>query len=667
MIFTERTITIRNDSSSMNAPVVLYRGDKNVEVRFTLVESPYKYSNRDSINIIESTNASYAQLVIKTPNDRDPIFGDITAVGQSNVVFIIGYDMIDEIEEVGTYSFQIRLFDADQTSMVTIPEVVGGFIIREPIAKEDTNNNITNSAIVGSAVVTNDLEIPTFVSGSYNKTAWHDGDVISKQKLNKMEDGIYETYELSKVNNSQIKERATQSELAVERARIDSFTKLTEGSTTGDAELIDGRIGVDGTTYANIGTAIRKQFSNVEDELEKVKENIKEIYTELTPRYGRNNHVFFKQGSIITGNNHEVYSYKMYTNLHEGQELYLTFSTNDRSSSLEFVLFIDNDGNRNYISGDCNSISATQYNRYKVIVPSGATTMYVNYVTTGGCIVETCETKKIIYAEADRVSKLEDAVNNRVNIYNTINDEKPLDFIDKTGGYCKIFRKIGVIGDSLTCGAQDTEGGNNAFDCWEHSWPNYLSIATGSEIVKLAKGGLMPSNWHSVFETTARNENNKCTAYIIMLGHNSSLSGTIDDVDGTNPLNSTADTMYGQYARIIGTLRDICPDAKIFCVTYPIWYIENNKKNKMIREIAEKLNCYLIDLYKYDTSKDVIQNNYDQHGFGTPQIDKAKIHYTPLAYLRWSWEIMSYIDYIIRHNISDFTNIGYINSGNTFE
>lgn len=215
MIFTERNITIRNDSATINAPVVLYRGDKNVEVRFTLVESPYKYSNRDSINIIESTNASYAQLVIKTPNDRDPIFGDITAVGQSNVVFIIGYDMIDEIEEVGTYSFQIRLFDADQTSMVTIPEVVGGFIIREPIAKEDTNNNITNSAIVGSAVVTNDLEIPTFVGGSYNKTAWNDGDVISRQKLNKMEDGMYETYELSKNNNSLIKDKVSKSDAGV--------------------------------------------------------------------------------------------------------------------------------------------------------------------------------------------------------------------------------------------------------------------------------------------------------------------------------------------------------------------------------------------------------------------------------------------------------------------
>ncbi len=229
MIFTERNITIRNDSATINAPVILYRGDKNVEVRFILIESPYKYSNRDSINIFESTDASYAQLVIKTPNDREPIFGDITAVGNNHVTFVIRHDMIDEIEEVGAYDFQIRLFDADQTSMATTPEVTGGFIIKEPIAKEDSNNNITNSAIVGSAVVTNDLEIPTFVSGSYNKTAWHDGDVISKQKLNKMENGIYETYELSKENSSQIKEKASKQEvfLVKDGININDFDEAT--------------------------------------------------------------------------------------------------------------------------------------------------------------------------------------------------------------------------------------------------------------------------------------------------------------------------------------------------------------------------------------------------------------------------------------------------------
>lgn len=43
-------------------------------------------------------------------------------------------------------------------------------------------------------------------------------------------------------------------------SRMDSFTTLAEGSTTGDAELIDARTGADGTIYKNAGTAIREQI-----------------------------------------------------------------------------------------------------------------------------------------------------------------------------------------------------------------------------------------------------------------------------------------------------------------------------------------------------------------------------------------------------------------------
>lgn len=63
--------------------------------------------------------------------------------------------------------------------------------------------------------------------------------------------------------NSEIKDKASNSDLAVERARIDSITRLSSGSTTGDAELVDGRIGNNGVTYNNIGDAIRNQTKNV--------------------------------------------------------------------------------------------------------------------------------------------------------------------------------------------------------------------------------------------------------------------------------------------------------------------------------------------------------------------------------------------------------------------
>ena len=65
----------------------------------------------------------------------------------------------------------------------------------------------------------------------------------------------------------QLADKAEQSALLVEKARIDSFTTLPTGSTTGDAELKDTRIGVDGVIYPNAGGAVREPLGVLFDTL----------------------------------------------------------------------------------------------------------------------------------------------------------------------------------------------------------------------------------------------------------------------------------------------------------------------------------------------------------------------------------------------------------------
>ena len=78
-----------------------------------------------------------------------------------------------------------------------------------------------------------------------------------------MSDGTSLSTQLDNTVRELENSKASKVELDIERKRIDRFTSLPEGSTTGDAELIDGRVGADGKTYENIGTAIREQFKNV--------------------------------------------------------------------------------------------------------------------------------------------------------------------------------------------------------------------------------------------------------------------------------------------------------------------------------------------------------------------------------------------------------------------
>ena len=169
MIFTDRTVIVQKGISSINDTIVVYRGDKNVEIRFTLSEgSPFRYGSGASPNIIEKTEAAYGQLVIKTPNGLPAIFSEVAPTNEGKIVFKITGEMIDEIDEVGNYSFQIRLFDENKNSRVTLPEVNSGIEIREPIASEDTSSTArirydapTKSLIADDELVNYDVNTKT--------------------------------------------------------------------------------------------------------------------------------------------------------------------------------------------------------------------------------------------------------------------------------------------------------------------------------------------------------------------------------------------------------------------------------------------------------------------------------------------------------------------------
>ena len=216
MIFTERQITVRKGISTIDEPVILYRGDFEVELRFIIMETKYRFKN--GANLVDSEKAAHAQLALLAP-DGTNVFTEVGKCENGAAIFVLTKEMIDELSEVGKYSFQIRLFDYYRESRISIPPVEFGIEVREPVASEDHDNGV-GDAIVGYSIaktsVLDEPVGPTFDdNGQYNKTDWETGDRISEGKLNKIEDAI------DKINQNELADKD-----ALNKQMVSNFNAL---------------------------------------------------------------------------------------------------------------------------------------------------------------------------------------------------------------------------------------------------------------------------------------------------------------------------------------------------------------------------------------------------------------------------------------------------------
>lgn len=245
-------------------------------------------------------------------------------------------------------------------------------------------------------------------------------------------------------------------------------------------------------------------------------------------------------------------------------------------------------------------------------------------------------------------------------------NEKPLDHLVTDGGFSSIFRKIGCIGDSLSSGefeGIDQEGNKTYHDYFEHSWGQYLARMAGCTVYNFSRGGMTAKEYCNGFAEGNGfwNSEKACTAYIIALGVNDLMNqhqelGSVDDIDLQNYKNNKP-TFTGYYARIIQAYKKIQPDAKFFLMTMPR-NEENEPEDHLHAQHARLLhqlcdvfsNCYVLDFWKYAPVYDA-QFRQDFFLGG---------HMNPCGYVVTAKMVASYIDYIIRHNMQDFTQVGFI-------
>ena len=193
-IIIERTITINNDKATLDKPIYFYVGDGTITCLFTIKEigktARFGKVNNDTNIIQENDSLDYGEARIYKPNKdhadtaRAQIIGDKLKID-------FEFDNIDEDSEAGVHKLQIHLYDSatGDRNRLTIPPIDINVLM--PIGIE---SSLIDEAIVGYSLLDAQAEdVPAFdEEGNYNKTVWQKGDIITQDKLNKIEDALYE-------------------------------------------------------------------------------------------------------------------------------------------------------------------------------------------------------------------------------------------------------------------------------------------------------------------------------------------------------------------------------------------------------------------------------------------------------------------------------------------
>ena len=252
--------------------------------------------------------------------------------------------------------------------------------------------------------------------------------------------------------------------------------------------------------------------------------------------------------------------------------------------------------------------------------------------------------------------------------------EQPLDKIIHDGGFCKILNTIGVVGDSLASGsmhrpeAQTSGEDEEVVDLVWYSWIQQIARYSGLTAFNFSIGGLSARSLRygttnpniQQILTNLNDSNKKCKAYFVALGHNDVNYmeshpeeydvGSISDCNLADP-SLNADSYYGNLAWVISLVKTVQPRAKIFLVTMKV-ASRFSALNVAVRDMVNLFNTYYnnTDVYLIDMEGVPIETSWEYYeGHGSPQ-----------GYLNYSYQISSYVDYIIRHNQNDFKTVAYI-------
>lgn len=374
--------------------------------------------------------------------------------------------------------------------------------------------------------------------------------------------------------------------------RIDNIVALTPGSTTGDAELTDIRVGTDDVTYSTAGDAVRAQINEVNDNI-----NQKSI---ATLSFNRLDLAFLASiGSVKYKKKLKWFSSSNYLPVMEsGNDIVIdipvqtvkdlgitSIKWSKGTSTQTFIWYTENVGA--YNNGSVTTILVSNISDYatRLCIAINSANPYLEITSN--------------MVNYERSTNIKGWMRNSDIPDGEISLDKLNGALDRIEITPQLFESIGFIGDSYTGGAVVKEDGTWS-TVGNRKWGQLMCNRNAITAHVYGIGGASTRSYITDgLPLVLAGDPDDFYMFILGINDNWSLGpsyiGSIDDIKPDYSQNP--DTFYGNYAKIIEQVMNHSPNAKFVMVKLQTHSNNWADFNTAIAAIAEHYEIPCIDPY----------------------------------------------------------------------
>lgn len=411
------------------------------------------------------------------------------------------------------------------------------------------DGNITNewNSRIGSFTVAKGLEPSSSI------TEVPEIDIISQLLLVAQQTNANAQNNINQ--SSQLLEKAEglgylKEEYDVLEARMNQFTSLQEGSTTGDAELQDIRVGSDGKTYDTAGDAVRGQIGELKGDLANI------IYKGLINGFDKDNTVGGYLSNNGNVNSDSRYVTSDYFDVHENKTYYaLQMVGTVKYDNVSYICFYDS--SKTFITGgyfnasSCTSPNGSKYAR--VTFPSDET-------IKARCMFTSVEIPDKYYPFGYEYSIITKDVS---ELKTNVSELKTSKFENRLYG-----KSMAILGDSMAKGHTLAEEQTWAYKIASRNNMTYQKVAVNGAFITTGHGDSADAN--CLLQQLSRITGNP-DIIIIHMGTNDRVQNT--DIGNWSSGNTDTTNIYGALRVAFEYILEHFTTSKVMFIT-PYYYRE---------------------------------------------------------------------------------------------